>query len=187
MLIEDSNFIPTCSECSTAYPPPGISAVRGDSAMAICRECHHRMCMHSCHRDVADSVLTTLLAVRIQEVKQTVSRFKHATADMILLFLVRASRAPGQKKVRIIVSGFAIRRLDPDALSCAFLQGLGMTSILLEYREIWRASELTLKPSTRNGRTWESPPEPNSQAKAVAHTTRNLIGTFYVIVSVVRY
>lgn len=38
-----SNFIPTCSECSTAYPAPGISAVRGDAAMAICRECHHRM------------------------------------------------------------------------------------------------------------------------------------------------
>ena len=85
--------------------------------------------MHSYHRDLAVSVLITLLAVRIQEVKflqisqaaskQAVSRFKHATADMILLFLVRASRAPGQKKVRS-VSGFSIRRLDPDALSLRF-------------------------------------------------------------------
>ena len=126
---EGSNFIPTCSECSTAYPSPGISAVRGDSAMAICRECHHRMCMYSCHRDLAVCALTSLLAVRIQEVKflqisqaaskQTASGFRHAAADMIFLFLVRASRAPGQKKVRI-VSGFSVCRRAPDSLSLRF-------------------------------------------------------------------
>ncbi|KAF2091714.1 hypothetical protein K490DRAFT_31585, partial [Saccharata proteae CBS 121410] len=38
-----SQFTPTCSECSTAYPSPGVASVRGDSAMAICRECHGKM------------------------------------------------------------------------------------------------------------------------------------------------
>ncbi|PGH08237.1 hypothetical protein GX51_01391 [Blastomyces parvus] len=38
-----SNFIPTCSECSTTYPAPGIVAVRGDDASAVCRGCHHKM------------------------------------------------------------------------------------------------------------------------------------------------
>ncbi|KAJ5899445.1 hypothetical protein N7495_004189 [Penicillium taxi] len=38
-----SNFIPTCSECSTAYHAPGVCAVRGESAMAICRHCHRKM------------------------------------------------------------------------------------------------------------------------------------------------
>ncbi|KAJ5717792.1 hypothetical protein N7488_003438 [Penicillium malachiteum] len=38
-----SNFIPTCSECSTPYHAPGVSAVRGESAMAICRHCHRKM------------------------------------------------------------------------------------------------------------------------------------------------
>ncbi|OOQ84229.1 CHY zinc finger domain protein [Penicillium brasilianum] len=38
-----SNFIPTCSECSTTYHAPGVSAVRGESAMAICRHCHRKM------------------------------------------------------------------------------------------------------------------------------------------------
>ncbi|KAJ6072913.1 hypothetical protein N7467_010998 [Penicillium canescens] len=38
-----SNFIPTCAECSTAHPAPGVSAVRGESAMAICRDCHRKM------------------------------------------------------------------------------------------------------------------------------------------------
>lgn len=40
-----SNFIPTCSECSTAYPPPGVVSVRGESTLAHCRECHRKMCM----------------------------------------------------------------------------------------------------------------------------------------------
>lgn len=40
-----SDFIPTCSECSTAHPAPGISAVRGESAMGICRQCHRKMGM----------------------------------------------------------------------------------------------------------------------------------------------
>ena len=39
-----SSFIPTCSQCSTAAPPPGVVAVRGDAAaMAICRECHQKL------------------------------------------------------------------------------------------------------------------------------------------------
>ncbi|KAL2012181.1 hypothetical protein VTN00DRAFT_4899 [Thermoascus crustaceus] len=38
-----SNFVPTCSECSTPFPAPGVVAVRGESAMATCRECHRRM------------------------------------------------------------------------------------------------------------------------------------------------
>jgi hypothetical protein len=39
-----SNFIPTCSECSTNYALPGIVSVRGESSVpTFCRECHHRM------------------------------------------------------------------------------------------------------------------------------------------------
>ncbi|KAJ9399495.1 hypothetical protein DTO282F9_3607 [Paecilomyces variotii] len=38
-----SNFLPTCSECSTTFPGPGPVAVRGESAMATCRECHRKM------------------------------------------------------------------------------------------------------------------------------------------------
>ncbi|KAJ5773162.1 Zinc finger CCCH-type [Penicillium paradoxum] len=41
MLLSD--FIPTCSECSTAHPAPGVPAVRGESAMSICRQCHRKM------------------------------------------------------------------------------------------------------------------------------------------------
>lgn len=67
-----SQFMPTCSECSSSYPAPGVSAVRGDSAMAICRECHKPM------------------SFRIQEVK-----FLQVSAAAI-----RASRAPGRKKAR---------------------------------------------------------------------------------------
>ncbi|RAK97771.1 uncharacterized protein BO80DRAFT_428034 [Aspergillus ibericus CBS 121593] len=38
-----SSFIPTCAECSTAFPAPGVVAVRGESAMANCRQCHRKM------------------------------------------------------------------------------------------------------------------------------------------------
>ncbi|PWY91911.1 CHY zinc finger domain protein [Aspergillus sclerotioniger CBS 115572] len=38
-----SSFIPTCAECSTGFPAPGIVAVRGESAMANCRQCHRKM------------------------------------------------------------------------------------------------------------------------------------------------
>ncbi|XHG08362.1 hypothetical protein AWENTII_011467 [Aspergillus wentii] len=38
-----SNFTPTCAECSTPFPAPGVVAVRGESAMAICRHCHRKM------------------------------------------------------------------------------------------------------------------------------------------------
>ncbi|KAL6232250.1 hypothetical protein BDW75DRAFT_24762 [Aspergillus navahoensis] len=38
-----SAFIPTCAECSTPFPGPGVVAVRGESAMANCRQCHRKM------------------------------------------------------------------------------------------------------------------------------------------------
>jgi len=38
-----STFLPTCSECSTTHPSPGVVSVRGASTMAICRECHRKM------------------------------------------------------------------------------------------------------------------------------------------------
>ncbi|KAL3464939.1 CHY zinc finger domain protein [Aspergillus heterothallicus] len=38
-----SGFIPTCAECSTSFPGPGVVAVRGESAMANCRQCHRKM------------------------------------------------------------------------------------------------------------------------------------------------
>ncbi|KAI7322371.1 hypothetical protein KC315_g8854 [Hortaea werneckii] len=65
-----SNFLPTCAECSTSFPAPGIVAVRGDSAMTICRECHKKM------------------TLRISELKFLLVS---ATA-------ARASRALGRKK-----------------------------------------------------------------------------------------
>jgi uncharacterized CHY-type Zn-finger protein len=37
-----SVFVPTCSECSTAYPAPGITSVQGESTSNVCRECHKR-------------------------------------------------------------------------------------------------------------------------------------------------
>ncbi|KAI7241060.1 hypothetical protein KC330_g822 [Hortaea werneckii] len=67
-----SNFSPTCAECSTPFPAPGIIAVRGDSAMTICRECHKKM------------------TLRISELKFLLVS---ATA-------ARASRALGRKKPR---------------------------------------------------------------------------------------
>ena len=39
-----SSFQPTCATCSTTYPAdPGVTAVRGDSTLAICRQCHAKM------------------------------------------------------------------------------------------------------------------------------------------------
>ena len=67
-----SNFAPTCSECSTQYPAPGIVAVRGDNSITVCRECHTKM------------------SIKILEVK-----FLLVSASAI-----RASRAPGRKKVK---------------------------------------------------------------------------------------
>ncbi|KAK0120057.1 hypothetical protein ONS95_011470 [Cadophora gregata] len=37
-----STFIPTCSQCSTVYPLPGIISVQGESTSNICRECHQK-------------------------------------------------------------------------------------------------------------------------------------------------
>ncbi|KAL2027981.1 hypothetical protein VTO58DRAFT_110669 [Aureobasidium pullulans] len=67
-----SNFIPTCSECSTSYPAPGVVGVRGDSILSICRECHRKM------------------SFRIPETK-----FLHVSAAA-----VRASRAPARRKIK---------------------------------------------------------------------------------------
>lgn len=38
-----SSFIPTCAECSSSFPAPGVVAVRGESASASCRQCHRKM------------------------------------------------------------------------------------------------------------------------------------------------
>lgn len=35
-----SNFVPTCSSCSTTLPAPGITSVRGDTSTGNCHECH---------------------------------------------------------------------------------------------------------------------------------------------------
>lgn len=39
-----STFLPTCANCSTTHPSPGVVSVRGASdSLAICRGCHGRM------------------------------------------------------------------------------------------------------------------------------------------------
>jgi hypothetical protein len=48
MAYERSYFTPTCTECSMPHPPPGVVSVRGESTLAICRECHKRMSTSSC-------------------------------------------------------------------------------------------------------------------------------------------
>lgn len=63
-----SDFIPTCSECSTAHPAPGVPAVRGESAMAICRQCHRKMGMFPIHR-VFFSATNMTVVFKIPEVK----------------------------------------------------------------------------------------------------------------------
>ncbi|KAF2719245.1 hypothetical protein K431DRAFT_120324 [Polychaeton citri CBS 116435] len=67
-----SAFVPTCSDCSSPHPAPGVISVRGESTMAICRECHRRM------------------TFRINEVK-----FLQISAAAI-----RATNAPQRKKVK---------------------------------------------------------------------------------------
>ncbi|KAI4748295.1 hypothetical protein E4T50_01504 [Aureobasidium sp. EXF-12298] len=59
-------------QCSTSYPAPGVVGVRGDSILAICRECHRKM------------------SFRIPETK-----FLHVSAAA-----VRASRAPTRRKIK---------------------------------------------------------------------------------------
>jgi len=41
-----STFTPTCSACSSAFPPPGIVSVRGDSQTTTCRTCHQKLTFH---------------------------------------------------------------------------------------------------------------------------------------------
>jgi uncharacterized CHY-type Zn-finger protein len=38
-----STFIPTCSECSRDSSAPGVVSVRGNTTLARCQECHHKM------------------------------------------------------------------------------------------------------------------------------------------------
>ncbi|PBP25716.1 CHY zinc finger protein [Diplocarpon rosae] len=38
-----STFVPTCSQCSTAYPTPGIISVQGEATSNICRSCHQKI------------------------------------------------------------------------------------------------------------------------------------------------
>lgn len=59
-LLACSNFIPTCAECSTSHPAPGVVSVRGESTMAICRECHKRMSMHDTSTGLKRVLLTLL-------------------------------------------------------------------------------------------------------------------------------
>ncbi|KAG9242803.1 hypothetical protein BJ878DRAFT_513768 [Calycina marina] len=37
-----STFVPTCSQCSTAYSSPGIVSVQGEHTSNVCRECHQK-------------------------------------------------------------------------------------------------------------------------------------------------
>lgn len=53
-----SYFQPTCSECSTPFPAPGLLAVRGDAAMASCRECHRKMSTNADLRQPTENMLT---------------------------------------------------------------------------------------------------------------------------------
>ena len=130
-LIASSNFMPTCSECSTAYPT-GVVAVRGDAAMAICRECHHRMSKLLHIRTITIGNLCSYwhTAFRIQEVKflqmsataskPSLSRVQASqTLTRLLDFVVRASKAPARKKVRKLLlqlPHFYCARLYPTAL-----------------------------------------------------------------------
>jgi uncharacterized CHY-type Zn-finger protein len=38
-----STFIPTCSNCSTPYPPPGVISVRGEATTTVCRSCYQKL------------------------------------------------------------------------------------------------------------------------------------------------
>ncbi|KAF2136455.1 uncharacterized protein K452DRAFT_129743 [Aplosporella prunicola CBS 121167] len=75
-----SNFVPTCSECSTQYGAPGVVSVRGESSMAMCRECHHKM------------------TFRIPEVKFLL--VSASAGRWCKLLAVRASRALPRKKAK---------------------------------------------------------------------------------------
>ncbi|RDW85515.1 hypothetical protein BP5796_03840 [Coleophoma crateriformis] len=37
-----SSFLPTCSQCSTTFPLPGIVSVQGETTSDICHECHQK-------------------------------------------------------------------------------------------------------------------------------------------------
>lgn len=52
-----SNFIPTCSECSTSYSAPGVVSVRGESSMIVCRECHRKISTSSCDQSPFKGVI----------------------------------------------------------------------------------------------------------------------------------
>ena len=85
-----STFVPTCSECSTAYTTPGCVSVRGDSTMAVCRECHHKM-SESPTRHNRVPINSRGQGFRIQEVKFL----------MVSAAAVRATQGPILRKVNM--------------------------------------------------------------------------------------
>ena len=85
-----STFLPTCSECSTTHPSPGVVSVRGESSMAVCRECHRKMSklwfdFLIKYGRIAD---WTLPAFKIPEIK-----------FLLVSSAARVGRAPVRKKV----------------------------------------------------------------------------------------
>ncbi|KAJ5225616.1 hypothetical protein N7468_006841 [Penicillium chermesinum] len=66
----NSNFLPTCSECSTPYPSPGVSSVRGESTMAICRHCHRKMGkLYMPYSNTTEQLIEPCLVFKLPEVK----------------------------------------------------------------------------------------------------------------------
>ena len=102
-----SHFTPTCSQCSTQYPAPGIVAVRGDNSLAICRECHLKMSVKIVE------VKFLLVSASASAYYSLLTRFRQI-ADSHLT--VRASRAPGRKKVRTSRPHALSSSCTPDAL-----------------------------------------------------------------------
>ncbi len=83
-----SSFVPTCAECSTRLPDPGVVAVRGDAAMAICRECHQKLNFK-------------IIEVKFLQVSASAGESSEGNLPYYLAnhLKVRASRAPSKKKV----------------------------------------------------------------------------------------
>ena len=63
-----STFTPTCSECSTPYKT-GCVSVRGESTLAICRECHRKMTFR-----IPEVKFLTVSAASERATKATTSR-----------------------------------------------------------------------------------------------------------------
>ena len=85
-----SNFLPTCAECSTTHPSPGVVSVRGESSMAVCRECHRRM---STYRHIPLSGWSKGINGKFQAFKIPEIKF------LLVSSAARVGRAPVRKKV----------------------------------------------------------------------------------------